>query len=75
MLWIHVWIALCLFEMLAVTYSGRKSHLSGVMVSVLATRSKVRRFKRGQGNGFLKVTKTQQHTFLGRGSKAWCSMS
>jgi hypothetical protein len=32
-----------------------KSHLSGVMVSVLAIGPKVRRFKPSWGNGFLRV--------------------
>jgi hypothetical protein len=34
------------------------SHLGGVMVSVLAIRLKVYRFKSGQGDGFLKAKKS-----------------
>jgi hypothetical protein len=41
---------------------------SGVMVSVLAIRLKVRRFKPGQGDGFLRAIKSSAH-FHSEGKK------
>jgi hypothetical protein len=50
-------------------------HLGGVVVSVLATGPTGRGFESGQGDGFLKVIKNLQHTFLRIGSKAGGPMS
>jgi hypothetical protein len=41
----------------------------GVMVSVLSIGPKVRGFKPGRSDGFLRAIKYQQHVFLRRGSK------
>jgi hypothetical protein len=49
--------------------------LGGVVVSVLATGPKVRRFKPARGDGLFKGDKNPQHTFLRRGSKAGGPMS
>jgi hypothetical protein len=46
------------------------SVLGGVMVSMLATGSKVHGFRPGRGDGFLKAIQNPQHTFLPRRSNA-----
>jgi hypothetical protein len=52
-----------------------RNRLCGVVISVLATRSKGRGFKPGRCDGFLILMKIAQHTFLRMGNKAGGHMS
>jgi hypothetical protein len=51
-------------------YRSLKSHLSGIVVSVLATGPKVCGFALGQGDGFLRVKKIRSTPSSQMGSKA-----
>jgi hypothetical protein len=66
---------LCDLHTLARSVRTVKLILCGVTVSVLATGTKVHRFKPGQGQWIFEGDKNLKHTFLHRGSKVISPMS